>query len=83
MNFTKTEIKLIKRLLNDCRNFSSIDTCHGRGSGGGSISHGCREVNALNNLIEKEILRRVAVDSCNRYENGYSIRITTIRYTWA
>ena len=82
MKINKTEKRLLDRLTNDQRSFSTISHLYGRGPEGGVISEGRREVNALNSLINKKILKRLRVHSNTHYENGYCVHISTIEYTW-
>lgn len=83
MAYTKTEIGLIRKLLDSNLGFYGIDSGYGQGPCGGNIRWGSRKLDALNSLIKKGILKRISLHKSIDYNNGYSIKTSSIRYTWA
>ena len=81
--YTKTELDIIRQLLDSYLGNACVEWYVGRGSEGGRVNYGRRRFDAAKSLIEKGILKQVRIDRSNRCDGGYTVTTLGMVVTWA
>lgn len=79
MKLGKTEQKLIE-LARQRGGFYSIEAGGGRGSQGGRVSYGGREMQALRRLVNRGLATITSRQSDSQSNRGYTIRSTVVSF---
>ena len=66
---TKTEQMILSEITK--RGFFSIETCYGRGPGGGRVQYGVRDRNAMFKLEKLGLIKITKRESWQDYNRGY------------
>ena len=66
---TKTEQMILSEIAK--RGFFSIETCYGRGTGGGRVQYGVRDRNAMFKLEKLGLITITKRESWQDYNRGY------------
>ena len=67
---TKTEQMILSEITK--RGFFNIETCYGRGAGGGRVQYGARARNAMFKLEKLGLIKITHRESWQDYNRGYS-----------